>query len=274
MLAPSRPVPPTTTSLEVRRHLVDALELDLVGPSPGHPRADECLGGWIRPSNWYLTGFLIPSTTPPEQRGDADEDDDLGEVPQVAGLAEEDNEERKAAKKGYFPSSMGLSFLVAPAARSLSVAVRWGDYAPGTVTGPDDKPVAVWQRTPREEVIDLDLPAADGEVVRDVAQSDGLQLHAVLRTVDSRDLAEQLPAGTRSVSVFLVNHRAPVSDPKDEAAIGTSIGRSAAYSQPSRASTVGASPDAGPERPRWPPPARHVTPPRHRCHPSWPRRPS
>ena len=28
------------------------------------------------------------------------------------GLAEESNEERKAAKKGFFPSSMGLSFLV------------------------------------------------------------------------------------------------------------------------------------------------------------------
>jgi hypothetical protein len=43
---------------------------------------------------------------------DADEDDDLGAIPETAGLAEESNEERKAAKKGFFPSSMGLSFLV------------------------------------------------------------------------------------------------------------------------------------------------------------------
>lgn len=56
--------------------------------------------------------------------------------------------------------------------------------------------------------------------------------------------------------------------------IGTSILRSAAYDQASRVSAVGARPDAGPERPRWPPPARHLTPPRHRCRPSWPRRPS
>ena len=82
------------------------------GPGAGHALADERLPGWVRPSNWYLTGFLIPSGTPPEQSADADEDDDFDEVPESAGLARRANEERKAAKKGFFPSSMGLSFLV------------------------------------------------------------------------------------------------------------------------------------------------------------------
>ena len=36
-----------------------------------------------------------------------------------AGLAEESSEERRAARKGFFPSSMGLSFLVAKDARAL-----------------------------------------------------------------------------------------------------------------------------------------------------------
>ena len=97
------------TSLDVRDGLVEALKLDLVGPWAGHALAEERLPGWVRPSNWYLTGFLIPSGTPPEKSGDADEDDDLGEIPESAGLAEESNEERKAAKKGFFPSSMGLN---------------------------------------------------------------------------------------------------------------------------------------------------------------------
>ncbi len=87
------------TSLDVRDRLVEALKLDLVGPWAGHVLAEERLPGWVRPSNWYLTGFLIPSGTPPERSADADEDDDLGEIPEAAGLAEESNEERKAAKR-------------------------------------------------------------------------------------------------------------------------------------------------------------------------------
>ena len=57
----------------------------------------------MRPSNWYLTGFLIPAGTPPEQSADADEDDDFGEVQESLGLPEESTEERKAAKKAFFP---------------------------------------------------------------------------------------------------------------------------------------------------------------------------
>src|SRR6185295_3783747 len=107
--------------LDVRARLVEALKLDLVGPWAGHALAKERLPGWVRPSNWYLTGFLIPSEMPAEKSADADEDDDFELVPESAGLAEESSDERKSAKKGYFPSSMGLSFLVAKAARELTV---------------------------------------------------------------------------------------------------------------------------------------------------------
>ena len=123
------------SSLDVRDRLVDALRLDLVGPWAGHALAEERLPGWTRPSNWYLTGFLIPSGTPPEKRADADENDDFELVPDGAGLAEESNDERKAAKKGFFPSSMGLSFLVDGRTRSLSVVVRWGDYTQAEIAG-------------------------------------------------------------------------------------------------------------------------------------------
>ena len=79
------------------------LKLDLVGPWAGHALAEEQLPGWIRPSNWYLTGFLSPAASPPDKSADTDEDDDLDEIPESAGLAEESNEDRKAAKKGFFP---------------------------------------------------------------------------------------------------------------------------------------------------------------------------
>ena len=41
-----------------------------------------------------LTGFLIPSDTPFEDRGEVDEDDSLDEVSDTAGLVEESADER------------------------------------------------------------------------------------------------------------------------------------------------------------------------------------
>ena len=165
----------------------------MVGPWAGHALSEERLPGWVRPSNWYLTGFLIPSGTPPEKSGDADEDDDLGEIPEAAGLAEESNEERKAAKKGFFPSSMGLSFLVPKEARTLTVTVRWGDYAQAEIEGKDGKPVSVWQRQPREVTVTGPLTGASNPVVHDVPGSGGLQLHVVERVISAEDLDEHIP---------------------------------------------------------------------------------
>ena len=96
------------TSLEVRERLVEALNLDLIGPGADHDLASERLPGWVRPSNWYLTGFLIPAGAPPEQSGDTDEDDDLDEMPESAGLAEESTEERKVREEGLLPIVNGL----------------------------------------------------------------------------------------------------------------------------------------------------------------------
>jgi hypothetical protein len=206
-----------TTSLDVRARLVEALKLDLIGPWAGHALANERLQGWVRPSNWYLTGFLIPSGTAPERSADADEDDDLGgEIPEKAGLSEESNEERKAAKKGFFPSSMGLSFLVPEAAQTIGVSVRWGDYDQAEVEGADGKPVSVWQRRPRDCAVSVSLTGASDPVVHDVPSSSGLQLHVVERAVSAEDLAGHLPKGTRSVSVFLVNHRTPIAKEEGE----------------------------------------------------------
>ena len=197
--------------LEVRDQLVEALKLDLVGPWAGHAFAEERLPGWVRPSNWYLTGFLIPSGTAPDKSSDADEDDDLGEVPESAGLAEETNEERKAAKKGFFPSSVGLSFLVDATARDLEATIRWGEYEQVPVESEDEKSATVWQRRQREATVRLPLRGAAEAEIHDVKDSDGLQLYVLERAISADDFQEHLPRGTRSVSVFLVNHRTPIA---------------------------------------------------------------
>ena len=90
--------PAPADSLGVRTRLVEALKLDLVGPWAGHELGTEQLPGRERPSNWYVAGFLIRTGTPPDRSADADEDDDLDTVPESAGLAEESNDERKAAR--------------------------------------------------------------------------------------------------------------------------------------------------------------------------------
>lgn len=200
----------TLTSLEVRERIVEALKLDLVGPWPGHALAEERLPGWVRPSNWYLTGFLIPSGTPPERSADADEDDDFEVIPESTGPTEESTEDRKAAKKSFFPSSMGLSFLVAKVVRELPVVVRWGDYSQEEIEDADAKLLRVWKRQPREAEVLVALSGAHDPVVFDVPGSEGLQLHVVERLISASDLDGHIPPGTRSVSVFLVNHRVPI----------------------------------------------------------------
>ncbi len=201
------------TAKEARDRIVEALRLDLVGPWAGHPFEREALPGWVRPSNWYLTGFLIPSRSPPEKATDPDEDEDLGLVPEGGGLPEESSEEHRAAKRGRFPSSIGLSFLVGPTTKEVEVAVRWGDYA--LVEGEDGKTNSVWQRTPREACFTLALNGTTQ--VLDVPDSGGLQVHVLERRVEAPDLAELLPLGTRAVSIFLSNCRNPDPETPDRA---------------------------------------------------------
>ena len=61
------------TSREVRTDLVRALRLDLIGPDVAHFPDDaqyerERLP--MRPSRWYLTGFLVPRDASEEDRSD------------------------------------------------------------------------------------------------------------------------------------------------------------------------------------------------------------
>ena len=96
------------TSVDVRERLVHALNLDLIGPGAGHDLASERLPGWVRPSNWYLTGFLIPAGAPPEQSGDTDEDDNLDEMPESAGLCGGVDGGAQGREEGFLPVVDGL----------------------------------------------------------------------------------------------------------------------------------------------------------------------
>jgi hypothetical protein len=223
-------ISPDSSSDVVRDFLVQALKLDLVGPCTHQGEAigdpEERLPGWINPAAWYLTGFLIPTGTPPEQAVDANEDEELDLVSQTVGDPNESAEEGKAKQKGFFPSSMGLSFLVGPDTRQLAVKVRWGDYTyigKPKVTAEPEKPAdegepegSYWQRTPRAEAVSVTLAGSVEPIYYDVPRSGGLQIHVVERPVEAPGLKLEFPDGTRSVSVFLVNHRPPRETKWDE----------------------------------------------------------
>ena len=204
------------TSEEVRDALTRALRLDLIGPGPGSEYAGEALPGWERPSFWYLTGFLVPSGTPAAERADDDADDDShAEVPERPGLAEESTQDGKRAKRRFFPSSMGLSFLVRPGANSIRVNVTWGDYRRGKRDDAAGKQVDAWVREPQAKTIPIELGSSGSHPEHTVPDSGGLKLHIAERTIPTEGLGGEIEPGTRAVSVFLVNDRSLADDPKD-----------------------------------------------------------
>lgn len=213
--------PPQLTPVEIRRRLVETLELDLIGPWPGHELEQEMLHRRNRPSNWYLTGFLVPVAADEAQAADDEAEDDFDSVDEGSG--DETAEDRVAAKKAYFPSSIGLSALVPADANTLMITVRWGDYELAKHTpeprGDEEEPKAidVWQRIPREERVSVSLASEPGVLVEhNVPDSGGLQVHALERLVSTGG-HDDLPDGTRSVSIFLVNRRIPDAKTPDRA---------------------------------------------------------
>ena len=217
------------TSLDIRAQLVEALSLDLVGPSVGARLVDEQLPDTLRPATWYLTGFLIPSGTPAEHASDTDEDDDAEVVVAQTGMDQESNDDRRAAKKGFFPSSIGLTFLVPAATQDLTVTFRWGDYQLTPLPETGEPPKQVWQRTQREEALTVALTGQPSPA-QEVPDSGGLQYQLIERSLDIGGMTLPLPPGTRSVSVYLINNRPyPADLPETSYAFQAEIDVTAAH---------------------------------------------
>ena len=194
-----------STPLEVRKELVDALRLDLVGPIGPLGNPKETLTQ--TPSRWYLTGFLVPTDADAEQRCDPTSNDELDQAAEPAGLDDDSTPEKPAARRSYLPSSMGISVLLPAEANELDAVVRYGEYMrvehDEDYTGPQH-----WRRIPREEVVPVKI---DGQVpdsgVVAIPNSRGVELVWSIRRVPDGHVDGGLPDGTRSLSVFVVNRR-------------------------------------------------------------------
>jgi hypothetical protein len=204
------------TAVEVRRQLVDALRLDLVGPDRELGTPNEVLPQ--APSRWYLTGFLVPIDAEDTQRAEETSAEEIDELSDSKGLDDAATPEPAAARRAYLPSSIGISLLVPAETKELTVTVRWGDYK---LQKPEDGQGGggEWQRIPREESVTLAIPERTKQPTeREVPKSAGLKFVLSVRAVATGGGDSGLPAGIRSLSLFLVNRRTPAKDDvRDEA---------------------------------------------------------
>ncbi len=193
------------TSADVRTKLVEALELDLVGPRNTLGDPSEVLPQ--APSRWYLTGFLAPIESDPTQKVEEDVTEEMDQAGESGGLDDDLVPEKGPARQRFFPSSMGVSVLLPKEATALQVKVTWGDYRPSD-EGPED-----WARIPRASALSLKLPdstTTPSETA--VPDSQGLRVALSVRPVETAAIEAGLLTGARTISVFLVNRRRPAPD--------------------------------------------------------------
>ena len=209
-------MPEELSSAQVRGRLVDALQLDLVGPSVDLGNPDEVLPQ--APSRWYLTGFLVPLEAGESQKTDESSTEELDQGGESGGLDDDVAPEPAAARQRYLPSSIGASVLTPAATKELKVRVLWGDYHRRS-EGSEE-----WQRKQCEGTLTLNLANA-GQRTREieVPGSAGLKVAYLARTVGKLAAEAGVPADARTISVFVVNRRTPAPDEKKDEAFAFQV---------------------------------------------------
>ncbi|MCW1924258.1 DISARM system helicase DrmA [Luteolibacter arcticus] len=207
------------TSRETRTDLAATLELDLIGPGNGHACAKELLSD--SPTQWYLTGFLVPVKADLETRLDDTVQDEIDEAPVLGGFDDNAPVDRSASGGNYLPSSMGLTVIVPAEAVEIEVQVEWGDYIEERylTKGEKDEPKELYgyRRLPKAAVLPVPLNSLSpeptpleipGSRVKS-GDASGMMLSCISRPAHGNG---GLPPACRAVTVFLVNHRVADKD--------------------------------------------------------------
>ena len=165
----------------------------------------------------------MPESAPIEHRSDAEAKEEVDAAGEGGGTDDGSTPDKSAAPS-LLPSSMGLSVLVPTGVKQLHVEVTWGDYqwedptkesaepadeglglkqeikpepdeipessAAALKEEPDAKPGTAapppkgFRRSPRLELVEVDLPSADGKPVSfPVPNSGGMRLVATARPI-------------------------------------------------------------------------------------------
>ena len=197
---------------QFRRHLVDALERDLLGPGAD----DEVITG--PPTMRYIVGVLFPRDS-----DRADPAQDLDESTASGAEADDSGDWDPAVSMSYvrYPCSMGMTFAVdSTAAEQIAVHVGGARYVPVEQPSEEASPAgdpeqgapefigrrapsseqAAWRRVPlRAEPIEIDISRPTPGRLDPVG--DGLELFRRVRPADE--------LGRVSVTLVLINAREP-----------------------------------------------------------------
>jgi hypothetical protein len=190
---------------EIREHLIAALNADFVGPfvppTDDGEDADEVLP--LSPSRWYLTGFLAPAKGRELEASEGSEDEAM------AAGSDQDDEDAGTAdpepkRKNILPASLGLSVLLPPSSpdETARVTLRYAEYK----AEDDPEKRRTWVRQSREPVV-VDMALEPDAIARGVRLDvpKDVWLAGRLGEVTSPGLE----AGTRALSLFVVNRRVP-----------------------------------------------------------------
>src|SRR5712671_4393668 len=154
------PVLPSKTPNDLRDELTEMVIRDLLGPAAGPEEEPDQREDHVYQR--YLVGMLAPKDS--EVAG--------AELDELA-TAEGDEGEEGVPDSGvpsastYFPSSMGLSFVVAAEAKEILIEADWGQYLrvkSETQQQRDGNPASVWKRAPVTPV-PINLPLKHDDVV-------------------------------------------------------------------------------------------------------------
>ena len=190
---------------------------------PGHDLERRGLPGWVRPSNWYLTGFLIPVDAPAEESADDDADDDARRGAGERGPAEENARGAHHGQEGLLPLVLGLSTLVAAAAERRSRSLSAGAITSTSAASSDGEADGGDEAAKAAGGLAANPARARARACRLASSSEppsrfpcpiGRARAAACSSARCRERrtrwARSRP-GTRSVSLFLVNRRTPAS---------------------------------------------------------------
>lgn len=194
-------------SSEIRKNILDAMKLDLIGPSHNSEQKylQEVLS--VQPSAYYLTGFLVPHGS--RIQVDVEEDEANVSPDDTDDNAESGGDEANSLIK-RFPSSIGLSLFLKKDIKEFEVVCRWGEYRPE-----ETKEGTLWQRSHIEKKISV---ALNGKTNFTVPVTPEVELMVNQKVLDlageSYGLIEN---GTKSLSVFLVNRKKIENKDQDQA---------------------------------------------------------
>ena len=193
--------------VEIRWELEKMIVKDLLGPVNGEKEEIN----ERKVSDRYLVGVLAPRFRNKDPEEEAEQQDNLT-ISSKGNIEEGNTEDNIAASNTMIPSSIGMSFCVNGAAKSLEITAKWGKYEweqSEIIVSNNGEPKKVWQRYPIEGKCTQEI--VDGKKFTWVVDNNNapeVQVTGNFHRMDNQDWI---------VSIFLTNNQKEPDKKRDKA---------------------------------------------------------